>query len=245
MATAVALSAVLALGGEDATQVPAEDVERLQLGVREGEDLGEEGVEPDVVVQLAPQVDPLVRGELGGPGDDRRECLVELILLGLRVEEDPGVSSFFLRSSAWRASTFALVGPRTQSSRRRMEGLVQPERLRTRIVAWAEEEVRLGGLPARAASVLEAMLYRGELPRGDVPSLLGVTDRHARRVVAALAAPAVDQVLRDLGEALSPAFDELIFALLLPLGYLAALVYALPAALAPRWMPGLFPDESS
>jgi hypothetical protein len=45
--------------------------------------------------------------------------------------------------------------------------------------------------------------------------------------VAALAAPVVDQVLRDLGEALSPAFDELIFALLLPLGYLAALVYAL------------------
>jgi Domain of unknown function (DUF4129) len=46
-------------------------------------------------------------------------------------------------------------------------------------------------------------------------------------LVAALAAPVVDQVLRDLGEALSPAFDELIFALLLPLGYLAALVYAL------------------
>ena len=46
-------------------------------------------------------------------------------------------------------------------------------------------------------------------------------------LVAALAAPVVDQVLRDLGNALSPAFDELIFALLLPLGYLAALVYAL------------------
>jgi hypothetical protein len=46
-------------------------------------------------------------------------------------------------------------------------------------------------------------------------------------LVAALAAPAVDQVLRDLGEALSPAFDQLIFTLLLPLGYLAALVYAL------------------
>jgi hypothetical protein len=46
-------------------------------------------------------------------------------------------------------------------------------------------------------------------------------------LVAALAAPAVDQVLRDIGEALSPAFDQLIFTLLLPLGYLAALVYAL------------------
>jgi uncharacterized protein DUF4129 len=46
-------------------------------------------------------------------------------------------------------------------------------------------------------------------------------------LVAALAAPAVDQVLRDIGEALAPGFDDLIFALLLPLGYLAALVYAL------------------
>jgi hypothetical protein len=44
--------------------------------------------------------------------------------------------------------------------------------------------------------------------------------------VAALAAPAVDQALRDLGAALAPGFDELIFALLLPLGYLAALVIA-------------------
>lgn len=43
-------------------------------------------------------------------------------------------------------------------------------------------------------------------------------------LIAAVAAPALDQVLRDLGEALAPAFDELIFALLLPLGYLAALV---------------------
>src|SRR6266568_5869361 len=43
-------------------------------------------------------------------------------------------------------------------------------------------------------------------------------------LVAALATPVVDQVLRDIGEALSPAFDELIFTLLLPLGYLAALV---------------------
>jgi hypothetical protein len=46
-------------------------------------------------------------------------------------------------------------------------------------------------------------------------------------LVAALAAPAVDQVLRDVGEALAPGFDELIFTLLLPLGYLAALVYAI------------------
>jgi signal transduction histidine kinase len=46
-------------------------------------------------------------------------------------------------------------------------------------------------------------------------------------LVAALAAPLVDQLLRDLGQALAPAFEEFIFVLLLPLGYLAALVYAL------------------
>ena len=54
-------------------------------------------------------------------------------------------------------------------------------------------------------------------------------------LVAALAAPAVDQVLRDVGQALAPGFDELIFTLLLPLGYLAALVYAILEPLLRRW----------
>lgn len=54
-------------------------------------------------------------------------------------------------------------------------------------------------------------------------------------LVAALAAPTVDQVLRDVGQALSPAFDELIFTLLLPLGYIAAFVYALLEPLLRRW----------
>ena len=56
-------------------------------------------------------------------------------------------------------------------------------------------------------------------------------------LVAALAAPIVDQLLRDLGEALAPAFDELIFNLLLPLGYLAALVYAILEPLLRRVIP--------
>jgi hypothetical protein len=55
-------------------------------------------------------------------------------------------------------------------------------------------------------------------------------------LLAALAAPAVDQVLRDLGEAVAPAFDQLIFYLLLPLGYLAALVYAILEPLLRRWI---------
>jgi len=62
-------------------------------------------------------------------------------------------------------------------------------------------------------------------------------------LVAALAAPVVDQLLRDLGEALAPAFDELIFNLLLPLGYLAALVYALLEPLLRRVIPTSPPSQ--
>jgi hypothetical protein len=49
-----------------------------------------------------------------------------------------------------------------------MEGLVQPDHLRTRILLWAEEEARLDKLPAKAGAVIEAVLYRGEFPPGIV-----------------------------------------------------------------------------
>lgn len=104
-----------------------------------------------------------------------------------------------------------------------MEQLVQPDRLRDRILQWATEEVRTGALPAKAGPVLEAILFRGELPRADVPALLGITDRHARRVVSALA---------DRG-VLSSASTR------------APLTITFPAALAARWMPGLFPEPSA
>ena len=67
-----------------------------------------------------------------------------------------------------------------------MEELVQPDRLRNRILLWIEEEVRAGSLPAKAGSILEAILYRGELPRGEVASIPGASDRHAHRIVASL-----------------------------------------------------------
>jgi Fic family protein len=104
-----------------------------------------------------------------------------------------------------------------------MEGLVQPDRLRARIQLWVEEEVRLGGLPAKAGNVIEAILYRGELPRGEAGGLLGVTDRQARRIVAALGEHGV--VVSDSTR--------------------APLRLAFPATLAPRWMPGLFPEKTS
>jgi Fic family protein len=67
-----------------------------------------------------------------------------------------------------------------------MERLVQPDCLRTRILLWAEEESRLGHLPAKSRSLLEALLYRGEIPRGDADVILGTGERQARRIVSAL-----------------------------------------------------------
>lgn len=43
-----------------------------------------------------------------------------------------------------------------------MEILVQSDRLRTRIILWTEEEIRMGILPAKSGMVLEALLYRGK-----------------------------------------------------------------------------------
>lgn len=103
-----------------------------------------------------------------------------------------------------------------------IEGLMQPDRLRNRILLWAEEETRLNQLPPKAGAVLEAILYRGELPRGDVGELLGLTPRHARRIVSELLKRGV----------------------LVSKGPRDPLLLAFPAALASRWMPGLFPDHA-
>ena len=102
-----------------------------------------------------------------------------------------------------------------------MQELIQPDRLRIRILMWAEEESRRGALPPRAGSILEAVLYRGELPRGDADAVLGTGERQARRIVSALVEKGV------LASETSRSPLRLVF----------------PAALAGRWMPGLFPDQ--
>ena len=104
-----------------------------------------------------------------------------------------------------------------------MEGLMQPDRLRARIVIWAEEEIRLKKLPPRSGNILEAVLYRGELPRGDAPSVVGTADRQASRVVSALIERGV----------------------LVSNSTRAPLRLVFPAALASRWMPGLFPESTN
>jgi len=102
-----------------------------------------------------------------------------------------------------------------------MESLVQPDRLRIRIRMWAEEEIRLGNLPAKSENILEAVLYRGELPRGEAAGVVNTGDRQARRVVSALLEHGV------LASESPRAPLRLVF----------------PAQLASRWMPGLFPDK--
>ncbi len=79
----------------------------------------------------------------------------------------------------------------------------------------------MGKLPQRAGQLLEAVLYRGELPRGEIEPLLGVTDRTARRVTSELLQQGV----------------------FFSASSRASLRLAFPAALASRWMPGLFPDQ--
>ncbi|MCF8017513.1 MAG: hypothetical protein K9L65_17825 [Chromatiaceae bacterium] len=102
-----------------------------------------------------------------------------------------------------------------------MEALVQPDRLRDRVLLWAEQETRAGALPQKADRILEAMLYRGELTRREVAELLEASDRHSRRLVASLI---------ERGVIVSASTR-------------APLRLAFPATLASRWMPGLFPEQ--
>lgn len=102
-----------------------------------------------------------------------------------------------------------------------MEGLMKPDRLRDRIMIWAEEEIRAGALPAKSDLVLKAILYQGELSRSDVSDILGASDRTARRVTSSLI---------ESGALKSESSR-------------APLLLAFPAKLAGRWMPGLFPEK--
>ena len=104
-----------------------------------------------------------------------------------------------------------------------MENLVQPEALRHRILGWAEGQVRLKALPANTRNLLEAVLYRGELPRAEVADVLHVGVRQGQRIVAELVKANV----------------------LVPDDSRAPLRMAFPATLASQRMPGLFPEKPS
>lgn len=100
-----------------------------------------------------------------------------------------------------------------------MEKLMEPDLLRTRILLWAREEIEMQHLPRQALQILEAILYRGEISRGQLVNILNVTDRHARRLTSTL----IEKHILISDSPKSP------------------LKLAFPANLAHRWMPGLFP----
>ena len=101
-----------------------------------------------------------------------------------------------------------------------MEVLMQPKALRERILNWAEEESALGTIPARGSRVLDAILFRGSLPRAEVASVMNQSDRAGNYVTKALSKHGV----------------------ITSSGARADWHIAFPAKLAPRLMPGLFPD---
>ena len=104
-----------------------------------------------------------------------------------------------------------------------MSRLIRPDLLAGRVLNWATNEIRAGRLPSRSEWVLEKLLARGTLERGEVAGLLGVSERTSRRVTAAL----LDLKVVVSESPRSP----------LRLGF--------PATVAHHWLPGLFPEAPS
>ena len=101
-----------------------------------------------------------------------------------------------------------------------MSELMQPRLLRERILKWAEEETSYGKLPPKASRVLDAILFRGSLPKAEVADVLGQSDRSARAATNALSGQGIITSKGARGD----------------------WQLAFPAKLAPRITPGLFPD---
>ena len=102
-----------------------------------------------------------------------------------------------------------------------MSDLMKPERLRDRILTWAQEEIRAGNLPLKSDQLLKAILYQGKLERGEVDALLGMSERSSRRITSALLK--ADVLCSESTR--------------------APLSLAFPAKYAHRWLPGLFPES--
>ncbi|OGT47893.1 MAG: cell filamentation protein Fic [Gammaproteobacteria bacterium RIFCSPHIGHO2_12_FULL_41_20] len=102
-----------------------------------------------------------------------------------------------------------------------MQELMEPDKLRTRVLLWAKEEIEIKNIPQQSFQILEKILYRGEITRGEIPDILNLTERQTRRITSSLV---------DLGILTSDspkATFRLVFS----------------AKLAHRWMPGLFPEK--
>jgi Fic family protein len=104
-----------------------------------------------------------------------------------------------------------------------MAKLMQPGALRKRIIDWAKEEERLGNILPHSTQVLAHILTHRELERKDVSEVVGFDDRKSRRVTALLHKRGI----------ISARTHRAPFQIAL----------ALPAAVAPNFMPGLYPKN--
>jgi Fic family protein len=136
--------------------------------------------------------DQLRRGDLDGRGNLSERSLVEF-------------TKFFLKTCLDQIAF--------------MEDLVQPDALRRRILTWAEQLVSEGELPGNSGRIMEAILFRGELPRSEVPELINASARTASRAVS---------TLRKKGAITSESSR-------------APLQISFTVDLASDWTPGLFP----
>lgn len=100
-----------------------------------------------------------------------------------------------------------------------MAELMQPAGLRRRILDWAKDEERVGGIMPNSSRALAHILSNRELERKDVPEVVGLDERKARRVTARL---------HERGIITAPTHK-------------APFRIAFPASLAPGLMPGLYP----
>lgn len=103
-----------------------------------------------------------------------------------------------------------------------MAGLLEPDRLLTRIDIHVEEEIRTKRLQRGSFAVLREAVLSGEVERSRIPALTGYEERAARLVTAAL-------VERGMLTATS---------------HRAPLRLAFPADVAERWFPNLYPANA-
>jgi Fic family protein len=102
-----------------------------------------------------------------------------------------------------------------------MEDLMKPDHIRNRILVWVKEEMHAKRLPEKSDALIQAVLFRGELPRGQLSEVLGTSDRSARRIASSLVK---HKVLTSKSTR-------------------APLKLFFHAEYADRWMPGLFPKN--
>ena len=100
-----------------------------------------------------------------------------------------------------------------------MESLVDPDKIRGRIQGWCKSQIDEGNLHKKSPVLLDAVLYRGQVKRGEIEDLLQVARRTATRVTAEL----LETGILTSDSVKSP------------------LRIAFPAKLASEIMPGLFP----